>query len=115
MHTDAPTTRTHHTPPPHAPTRPHHTHPPHAPTRPHSPPPLPTYHTRAHHVPANDVVTSRRDFPGERSKEFCCVFKDPDDFSKQKQYHYEAMTNHEAAEIVAKLDYLMQMQTQASR
>ncbi|KAL1499823.1 hypothetical protein AB1Y20_012508 [Prymnesium parvum] len=50
----------------------------------------------------------------ERSKEVCCVFKDPEDPSKQKQYHYEAMSNHEAAEIVAKLDYLMQMQNQAS-
>ena len=47
--------------------------------------------------------------PHESSKEFCCVFKDPEDPSKRKEYHYEAMTNHQAAEIVAKLDYLMQV------
>jgi len=50
----------------------------------------------------------------ERGKEFCCVFKDPEDPSKQKQYHYEAMSAHDAAEIVAKLDYLMNMQMQES-
>ena len=27
--------------------------------------------------------------PGERSREFICVFVDPDDPTKQKQYHYE--------------------------
>ena len=51
---------------------------------------------------------------GERSKDFCCVFRDPDEPSKQKQYYYEAMSAHEAAEIVAKLEYLRDMQMQDS-
>ena len=40
---------------------------------------------------------------------FTCVFKMPLELSRRKEYHYEAASNHEAAEIVAKISYLMQL------
>ena len=46
---------------------------------------------------------------GEDRCTFWCVFKDPLEVNKRKEYHYEAQSNHEAAEIVAKINYLIQM------
>ena len=40
---------------------------------------------------------------------FSCVIRDPFEISRRKEYHYEAASNDEAAEIVAKLQHLMRM------
>ena len=49
--------------------------------------------------------------PQQATSEFCCHFKDPEDPSRQKRYHYVADSNREAAEIVAKINHIMQMQS----
>jgi len=41
--------------------------------------------------------------------DFVLRIKDALEFSRQKEYRYEAETNHDAAEIVAKLQYLMRL------
>jgi len=46
---------------------------------------------------------------GEDLCSFWCIFKDPLEANKRKEYHFEAMTNHQAAEVVAKLQHLMRI------
>ena len=48
---------------------------------------------------------------GHEPGAFCCVFRDPLEDSRRKEYHYEAASSHEAAEIVAKIHYLIQLHT----
>ena len=56
-----------------------------------------------------DIVTVSLE--GDQPSSFICIFKDPLDVNRRKEYHYEADTEYEAAEIVAKITHLIQMHT----
>lgn len=64
-----------------------------------------------HHIRDIDSVSRPRDQDGKETCSFCCVFKDPLEESRRKEYQYEAASNYEAAEIVAKINHLIQLHT----
>jgi len=54
-------------------------------------------------------VCMDHDDPGAPGRAFTCTIRDPFELGYSKVYRYEASTNHDAAEIVAKLQHLIKL------